>query len=168
MQQKTIQLILGIVLILGGIVVLLNPTVSAFTLLAILGALLLIYGVAQLVFASRTGTSSMPLSLLSIASIILGTVLILSRFFKVMILSLLSFALGVALLVRGIFGIVMAVRAHNFSKTWWVALVIGIAYVVLGVLLFIFPMSTGNALVILLGVALIATGIDTLVRRFST
>lgn len=167
MDNKTLQLIAGILLIVVGLIVIFNPTFSIFLILGIIGAAMLLYGIIKLVTANRSGDALRMESLvLAILGIVLGTILLFSSFFKTLMLTVISVALGIVLLVRGIIGIIVAFKSRNYYDKWWISLIVRIVYIVLGILLFVFPLGLGQLSAILLGIGLVVFGADQITQRF--
>lgn len=149
----------GVAAILFGILAIVSPGLTALVLVSFFGAYLLVDGIFALVGAVRAAerkTEWWPLVIEGIAGIAIGVLAF-----------LLPGAMGLAILyliaawaiVTGIFEIVAAIRVRReIEGEFWMILG-GIAAVVLGILIVIFPAAGVVTLIWVLGINAILFGI---------
>ena len=83
-------------------------------------------------------------------------------------LLVLIYIFGVYALVDGIITIYLAFQERNMQTNWWMVLLEGIAGVIVGILVFIWPAITALVLLYLIAAWALITGIIELVAAFTT
>ena len=157
----------GLLLIVGGLLVLFNPTLTAYALLAVIGAGAVIVGIARLTYIIRIGQHHNPVQvLLPVLVVLLGLPLLFSRYFKVAILGVISFLIGLLLIIRGVIGSAVAFQNKNYSPRWMVSFIINAIYTLLGIVFLFNPLSSGTFVSVVLAVVMILIGVDLILRRY--
>jgi uncharacterized membrane protein HdeD (DUF308 family) len=150
-----------------GVVLLLWPDLSSRLLCMILGATLLIAGAGYIIsyFARRSRLATLQFEIiLGIVLAILGLWLLLR---PDIFLSLLQFVFGAVLVIHGVIDLQAAFHLQGAGyERWWLALILALLTVVLGAVIILDPFTTLNALLMLIGVALIYDGISDLLLIF--
>ena len=141
-----------------GIVLIAFPKGSIQVICAVLGAVLLVSGIANLVsYLSNRTVSLFQFGLLTgIVFVGIGLWLLINPAF---FLSFFQIVLGIVILVHGIADVQEAFTLKKFEyENWWVALVIGIVTAMLGLLIIVNPFGTTLVMTVLFGVALVLDG----------
>lgn len=152
------MLIRGIAAVLFGILALFLPRLTLLVLIAIFGAWALIDGIFAIVSALRTPESAgrrVWLLVEGIVSILAGLI----AFFRpgITALVVLYFIAGWAI-VTGILEIVQAVELRRVIRNEWLLILGGVASVIFGILLAIFPAAGLLTVVWLIGIYSIIFG----------
>lgn len=168
-NQYWVLLIQGIIGVIFGVILILWPVKTLLTATWIIGAFLLISSVAAILYSflgskkSKKETSHILL-LQGILALVFGIILIgypeTVLKFLVLIFAIWSIASGIIQVFRGLFGggeSAELIRIHIFS---------GLFAILIGVLLFVFPIGTISFVQILIGLAILVNGISTLVYTF--
>lgn len=154
-----ILLIRGIAAILFGIFALINPAMTLEVLVAVLGAYLLVDGIFTVIAAVQRRASNPSWGLMVLEGVIsilagIGTFLY-PGLTTLLLLNLVAFWA----IFRGVFEIIAAVRLRKeIQGEFWLGLG-GLASIVFGVLLLVFPGGGILTLLWLLGVFTIAFGV---------
>jgi len=149
---------LGAVLIILGILAMLAPGVTGLSIAMVLGVLVLIGGIARIIWAFQAHNLGKGIGRFAIGGLTLlcGIMLIGHPFFAVGVLTIL---LALYFIVDGIFEIFAGVRIGTASGGGWL-LFGGIISILLGFIIWTqFPLSGAWALGILLGIKLFMTGL---------
>ena len=150
---KNAYTVMTICLIALGAALLFMPQLGLKTMCMLYGVFLIIYGVTKLsgYFAKDLFQLAFQFDLaLGIVSIVLG----------IIIIEILSTAIGIFMLVDGAFKIQTAVEAKRFGiENWWLILVMSFAVTFVGILLFATPFETASMIVRLIGLNLSLDGI---------
>lgn len=150
-------------LVLGGVLLAL-PELSAATLCAIAGATAVICGVVKLCgyFANDAYGLAFQFDFaLGIFSIVVGGILLLR---PQDLLAFVNVIFGLFLLAESTFKLQTAKEARQFGlRRWWLILVLGALTAVMGLLLIFNPFQAALAFTALLGLALMADGVQNLV-----
>lgn len=155
-----LYMLLGIALIIVGVVAIVVPAATAITLLSVdylLGALLLIGGVLQAIYAFRRHATAGRVVLALIVSalyVIAGLILIGHPFAAILSLTLF---LAAFLVVAGIFKVIAAFEMYGTAHWGW-TLVGGIVSFILGVLIWAGWPATVWALGLWIGIDLLYIG----------
>lgn len=168
--MKALSIVLGLLLIVGGIMSIVNPASIMMSLGTLMGLFILVHGVGSLItyfrfrpWAEGWGAAG------AILSIVLGILLMTSAMLKLYANLVLVFAAGLWMLSAGVVGVVMAVRLFKMGRTrsrgrhgtgWAVLLLLGIVLIGLGVVAFVHPVVSAMTIGVLLGVHVIAAGVE--------
>ena len=162
-KLKTNVVISSLVCIVIGIVLVIWPDLTMEIACLAIGAALLIGGILRLIsyFTARDGSVYSQVNLIfGIILIVVGG-LILWRWDKV--LEIIPIIVGIVIVLHGINDLRQAYTLfRNKYDKWWVALILGLLTVGLGVLLILNPFAALDTVVILIGIFLIFDGISTI------
>lgn len=143
-----------------GAALIVHPSFSATVLCALMGALLICYGIFKVI-----GYWSKDLFRLAfqfdlafgILMIAVGLIMVIR---PSQMLTLVNLVIGILVLADGLFKIQIALDSKAFGiKAWWLIMALAAAAVVLGILLMVDPFASSALLMILLGISLLAEGI---------
>lgn len=160
-KLKTNVIISSILCIVIGIVLVIWPDLTMEIACLAIGAVLLIAGITRLItyFTARDGSLYSQINLIfGIVLIVVGA-LILWQWDKV--LEIVPIIVGIIIAIHGISDLrqAFALRKNEYEK-WWVALILGLLTVILGVLLILNPFAALDTVVMLIGIFLIFDGIS--------
>lgn len=113
-RARWIEVILGVVALVAGLLTLFNPFVGALSLLWVFGAWLLVAGVLELVSAARGGHDRGWRLLLGAVDIALGAILLFST--PAVAIILLATLIGVRFLIRGTFLVALAFTLRKLKR----------------------------------------------------
>ena len=160
-KLKTNVIISSALCIVIGIVLVIWPDLTMEIACLAIGAVLLIAGIMRLItyFTARDGSVYSQLNLIfGIVLIVVGA-LILWQWDKV--LEIVPIIVGIVIVIHGINDLRQTLALHkNEYDKWWVALILGLLTVILGVLLILNPFAALDTVVILIGIFLIFDGIS--------
>jgi uncharacterized membrane protein HdeD (DUF308 family) len=148
----------GVVAIVLGLVTFAWPGITLSALVLLFGAYALIDGVVNIVGAWRAAEAHerwIALLIEGFAGIAAAVVTILWPAITALAL---VYVIGAWALVTGIFEIVAAVRLRKYIKHEWLLALSGIASVLFGFLLFIFPLAGALAIALWVGVYAVVFG----------
>ena len=143
-----------------GAALIVHPSFSATALCALMGALLICYGIFKVI-----GYWSKDLFRLAfqfdlafgILMIAVGLIMVIR---PSQMLALVNLVIGILVLADGLFKIQIALDSKAFGiKAWWLIMALAAAAVVFGILLMVDPFASSALLMILLGISLLAEGI---------
>jgi uncharacterized membrane protein HdeD (DUF308 family) len=149
----------GVVAIAFGVLALAWPALTLLGLVALFAAFALLNGAASVVGAlqNRSGDEHWWLALLlGLVSLGAGVIAIVSPGLTALVLVLLMAANAI---VTGVLDIALAIRLRRAIRGEWVLILAGVVSIVFGVLVFLFPGAGALALVWLISVYAIASGI---------
>lgn len=166
-QQRSKQdlILIGIVSIVLGIIMLLNPTgVARFVVMAV-GVVLLVLGIVTFIGYIRDGDSSSQVDLFtSIIEIIFGIVLLM---WPDMFVNWLVVIIGAFILVAGVGDLSDANIAMRIGAPFSTGkMVLAIITIVLGFLVIVSPFAFVNMAFTIAGVCLLVNGITELISAF--
>jgi uncharacterized membrane protein HdeD (DUF308 family) len=146
--------VLGVVALVVGVVLLLNPDVAAHTLALLIGLGLVLGGCLEIAGRDATGNRA--------GSLVVGVVLIVgglvAAFWPSISLWTLAVITGISLILHGIGRLFLAFAVRGQVRTWgWLALA-GAVNVVIGVMALAWPHATVLVLSLLLGLQVLAFG----------
>ena len=157
---KNAYSIMTVCLILVGAILLFWPQMGLDTICKIYGIFLVIYGIAKLsgYFARDLFQLAFQFDLAyGILLIVLGLIVLVR---PVQLVSFFCLVLGICILADGLFKIQAASDSKRFGlRPWWLILTLAIMACLAGLLLVFRPMDGARALLILLGIAMLAEGI---------
>lgn len=144
-----------------GLLLIIMPGTAALTVVRLLGIFFLLSGVASLFSYFHKGSSQTgSTSVLAIGIVYIVCALIVFIFTKP-IASVLSFILGILLLIGGVVNIFRSLNLREFGGyTWIVMLVMSCIVAAGGVLITVNPFGATEAFVVVLGIFLVLKGIS--------
>ena len=165
--RKSLSLVTSLLLITLGILALFSKDNFASILGIISGIALILIGALTILYAviiKRMILGTGRLILQGILSTLLGILLLVVQEASIY---LVSTFLSIYLLIRGISKISNSVTLKTFKVTsWWITLVLGILYTILGLVLFIFNNVTNEIVTILIGTFFIISGALNIIELF--
>lgn len=165
--RKSLSLITSLLLITLGILALFSKDNFASILGIISGIALILIGALTILYAviiKRMILGTGRLIFQGILSTLLGILLLVVQEASIY---LVSTFLSIYLLIRGISKISNSVTLKTFKVTsWWITLVLGILYTILGLALFIFNNATNEIVTILIGTFFIISGALNIIELF--
>jgi uncharacterized membrane protein HdeD (DUF308 family) len=150
--------VLGVIAIILGILTLLAPTLTGFSIIILLGVLVLLAGIARIIWAFQAGSLGRGLPMFAVGglTLICGIVLIANPLFVSGVLSMLLIAYFI---LDGIFELTAGLRLRPEGGWGWL-LSGGIVSILLGLMIWAqFPLSGVWAMGVLLGIKLIFVGL---------
>ena len=165
--RKSLSLVTSLLLITLGILALFSKDNFASILGIISGIALILIGALTILYAviiKRMILGTGRLIFQGILSTLLGILLLVVQEASIY---LVSTFLSIYLLIRGISKISNSVTLKTFKVTsWWITLVLGILYTILGLALFIFNNITNEIVTILIGTFFIISGALNIIELF--
>ena len=151
--------ITGVLLVILGILCIVYPTATLFTLAWMIGLFTLCTGISKFIFAIQT-RNILPNSgvriLSGVLQILIGILFLCNTFFVGLSL-VIVFAMWVLFE-----SVLVAVQSFDYKKAgfegWWLMLILGIAGVVLGIIGLRNPVVSADAISLLIGFAVISIG----------
>ena len=133
-------LVRGIIAILFGLAIVLNPAVSIAVFVFFFAGFAFVDGVMALLAAFRTSTHRGWLILEGVLGIGLGLLAFFEPLFTLATLALfLAYTIAAWALLTGIAEVTLAIRLRKEGENQWFLIIIGILSIVLGIYLFVFP-----------------------------
>lgn len=162
-ENTGITIAVGVIAMLIGLLIMASPLVAGISVALMVGIMLVISGLAQLVFAFKSGSG--------IFAIILGALTVIIGGYMVsnlnVALAALTFFLAAYLIASGISEALMSFQARP-AQGWGWALFSGILSVVLGVMIWAqAPLSGAWAVGILIGIRVFFSGWTLLMFGFA-
>ena len=153
-----LSIIMGIIMIIGGIISIANPLITALVIGWLFGIVLLVNGICMLINGFR-GHRSVLNILVGILSIIAGGAVLFNYFGGLIANEVLIILLAVTLLVTGIIKIAQAVSLKG-TPGWGLILVVGIIAIFVSILVFA-NMAVGFLIIdVMIAVTLITHGLE--------
>ncbi|MBC8571241.1 HdeD family acid-resistance protein [Zongyangia hominis] len=164
MQTKKIKgtfLLIAILNIVLGLCLIIWPQISAVTLCYLFGALTAAAGLFQVICYFSRDSYGIPLAsdlALGLMSLIVGAILILH---PGDVITLLPIVIGILVVLNSVFLLEAAIDVKRAGiESWWAILLMAVIGAVLGVLLLFHPFAGASALMILIGAALVVSGVE--------
>jgi len=157
MSEGKSMTVMGVVTIILGILAILAPSLTGFSIAVLLGVLVLVAGVLRLIWAFRAGSVGRGILgfVLGILTILAGIILLTNPVF---LSGMLTILLVIYFIADGIAELVAGLRAGAVPGRGWLIFA-GIVSILLGILLWSqFPFSGVWALGILVGIKLVLIG----------
>ncbi|QSX06918.1 DUF308 domain-containing protein [Sedimentibacter sp. zth1] len=162
-KAKTAYVAYSIVLIALGILLIFLTEATELTLCYIVGLITLICGIIKFISYFVNDTYGLAFQFdfaLGIFTMLIGLVLILH---PKNILVFLNVVIGIFVIIDGTFKLQTAKEARQFGlDNWWLILILAIITAIVGLLLIFNPFEGVLALSVIIGIALIADGIENL------
>lgn len=149
----------GAIALLFGILALLWPGLTLLWLVALFAAYALISGVVSIIAAVQNRRSDREwwlILLLGLVSVAAGIVALIHPALTALVLVL---VMGANALVTGVLDIAVAIRLRKVIQNEWLLILSGLASIIFGVLVFLFPGAGALAMVWLISAYAIVTGI---------
>ena len=164
LRQWWLLALRGAIAILFGVLAIAWPAVTLLSLAALFAAFALVGGAVWTFGALRhrqTDDQWWLLLVLGLVSIVAGATAMLYPAMTMLVLVLLF---GANALVTGVMDMIVAVRVRKFIRGEWLLLLSGIASILFGLIVLLFPLEAGVvALAVVLGAYAIITGVMLLV-----
>ena len=162
-KAKNAYIIASIGIIVLGLILIINPGMSAMTLCYILGIMFIAFGVIKLIgfFSKDQFRLAFQFDLaLGIFSIVAG---LLIAFKAEEVIMILQVVIGIVIVIDGVFKLQTAIDAKHFGiKMWYMILMLALLSVAAGVFLIINPYEAAKAVMIVTGIAFLVDGIQNL------
>lgn len=166
---KAVFAAVSVVLSAIGVCLLIWPDVSALTVCTVLGVAAVACGIVKLVgyFSNDLYRLAFQFDLaVGVLTILVGALLLLH---PEDVLALLPVVVGLVILVESVLRLQTAIDAKHFGmKKWWAILAVSVGGAALGFLLLLRPFESGRALVRLMGLTLLADGVENLLAGLYT
>ena len=149
----------GVLALAFGILALIWPGLTLAALVALFAAYALISGVVSILGAIKNRKADREwwlILILGLVSVAAGVISIMQPALTALILVL---VMGANALVTGVLDIAVAIRLRKTIEGEWLLIAAGIASIIFGILVFLFPGAGALALVWLISAYAIATGI---------
>lgn len=160
-----ILLVVGIITTIAGVVILaINWTIQSLAILA--GILFIVKGLGLALTPSISGGSRAWNIVIGVLGILVGTAILVFPAFAAISLLVLAIFIGAWLIVWGAVHTVAATSNRFLISSWWLALVIGIASITLGVVALYNPILTLDIAVLVLGIWAIIAGVNEIALSF--
>ncbi len=151
----------AIVFTILGIVLIFYPGMALKLMCQFIGIVLVIYGIDQAVTFFRTSDRSFFSTftfVIGVAALIFGVYIVVNPDF---IVSVLNFVIAGILFWHGAVDIAGGMTLHNQEyDSWWVALIIGIVTVLLGMIVVFNPIVAAGTIVRVVGIFFVCDGIS--------
>lgn len=167
---RALSVILGILLIVGGIMSIVNPGAMVLNLGSLIGLFILVHGVGSLINHYRFRALGEGWGIAgAILSILLGAMLMTSAFLQLFTNLVIIFIAGLWILSMGVVCVATAVRLARFRTVlpwekpgfgWLWLMALGFTLILLGILAYVQPMAGVMTISVLLGVYVIAAGVN--------
>lgn len=165
--SKAISLITSILLVVLGILALCSRDNFADALGIISGIFLIAVGIVSIIYAvviKKMILGSGWLITQGVLAIVLGIFLCTIQNASIV---LISFILATWLIIRGVSKMWESTTLRRFRvSTWWLTLLVGALYFILGLLLYIFQSIANNVVIVLIGTFLIVSGVLNIIELF--
>lgn len=158
-------LVNGILAIIAGILILSIPW-NLRSLEIFVGAYLIVRGVLQAFSPPRAGSSRAWNITIGVLSLLVGIAIISIPSFALLSLLTLAIFIGIWLIVSGVFETVASISNRSSVDYWWLGTIGGILSVILGFFALYRPLLTLAALVLVIGIWAIVTGIMEIILAF--
>lgn len=149
----------GVLALAFGILALIWPSLTLAALVALFAAYVLISGVVSILGAIKNRKADREwwlILILGLVSVAAGVISIMQPALTALVLVLM---MGANALVTGVLDIAVAIRLRKTIEGEWLLIAAGIASIIFGILVFLFPGAGALALVWLISAHAIATGI---------
>jgi len=165
LQSWWVLALRGVLGILFGVLALFWPGLTLLTLIALFAAYALLSGVASVVgaFRHRHADDNWWLLLIGLVGIGAGIIAIVHPALTALVLVL---VIAANALVTGVLDIAAAIRLRREIQGEWLLILSGIASIVFGVLVFLFPGAGALALVWMISLYALVTGVLLLALAF--
>lgn len=172
--MKIVTIVLGILLVVSGIYCILTPVATYSALGWIIGASMLVEGVAGIISWSdlrRLGLANGWALAEAIISIVLGVFLLGSYVMQFAVDMFIAYLIAVWLVFSGITRVVAAISMRNSqypveSRGWAGQLALGVVIAILGILCIFNPLSIVAGVGLMLGISIVLVGVGLVTSGF--
>ena len=161
-RSSTTILVTGVLAVIFGLVALFWPVHTAMAVVMIVGAFLVVAGIAEAVFAARSGRGMRAWGLWS--GILTALVGIVALFAPAAGVTAVVWIVGVWLIVRGVLSLMAATSTPGPGRG--LGVLVGILWILLALILLLNPVAGAGALSILLGVLALFSGFAMIAAGF--
>lgn len=161
-RSSTTILVTGVLAVIFGLVALFWPVHTAMAVVMIVGAFLVVAGIAEAVFAARSGRGVRGWGLWS--GILTALVGIVALFAPAAGVTAVVWIVGVWLIVRGVLSLMAATSTPGPGRG--LGVLVGILWILLALILLLNPVAGAGALSILLGVLALFSGFAMIAAGF--
>ena len=166
---KTGYIVLSVFFIIAGVLFIAFPAVSSKLIGRALGIAMTVFGIVKLIgyFSKDLFRLAFQYDLeFGVLLVALGVIILVK---PENVMNFLFIALGIAIFTDGLFKMRIARDARNFGiENWWLTAIFAVLTVVVGLVLVFRPVESGEAMIVLLGVSLLAEGALNLTVALST
>lgn len=166
-MRKILIIILGVLLVMTGLMLITRPLTAFSTLGYVMGAALLVNGIANIIIWFRlrkTVKMSIWYLISSIISVIFAFAIFGDVFFKIAVEMVLVYMTAIWFIVTGIMRIVLSFNMKKeggeVGKHWWLLLIVGILLIICGCMSIANPLILIFAIGLNLGINMLFCGID--------
>lgn len=164
---KCLWLVAGILLIVGGIVSMINPTLMVISVTMLLAGAMLIKGIIDIVIYVKFGKHILGSSWLLTEAILTCILAVFVIFNQWISIAVVPFLFAVWIICTGLAKVAEALEIKKLEvDIWWIALVIGILEVLLGIVSIVLPISALFTLGLIVGMLFIGHGMITIIQVF--
>lgn len=160
---KIAYIVSSVLMIALGLVLIIWPQIGLKIACYVVGAVACLFGIAKIVgyFSKDLFRLAFQFDLsLGILAILLGAVIIIT---PDTLGAALPYIFGIYALIDGIAKLQISIDAKRFGlKNWWILIMLSVLTCGAGILLMVYPNAGATLILILLGVSLIADGIENL------
>jgi len=161
---KTGYIIMSAVLILFGLFVTLDPALFSTVLGVVIGISMILFGVVKVIGYFSKDLFRLAFQYDLAFGILLAALGVIVLTEPDNLISFLCIAIGIAILADGLFKIQMSMDAKQFGLSkWWLVLSVAIITGLIGLVLIFKPVEGSYLLIRILGIALMAEGIMSIV-----
>jgi uncharacterized membrane protein HdeD (DUF308 family) len=168
---RILSIVLGLVLVVGGVMSIVQPAAMALSLGWLIGFFILVHGIGSLMNYYRFRLFADGWSVAgAVLSILLGALLMGSAYLQLATNLVIVFTAGVWMIAAGVVAIAFAVRFARASRSvyawekpslaWVWLLLLGLLLTVLGIVAFVRPLSGVAAIGLLMGIYAISAGVQ--------
>ncbi len=161
-----IPLVSGVVAIIFGILALILPHITLFTLIVLFGIFALIQGIASLARASTAGQQGRSWIWPVVGGLMCIAAAIAAFVWPGITALVLLYIIGAWAIILGISEVVAAIGLREETGRMWLQIAAGVISVLFGILLFVHPGAGALALVWLIGIYAILLGVTRIALAF--
>lgn len=157
--EKT-SIIVSLLSIVASILLIVNPAGVMNIIISLIGVAMIICGLWHLIsyFKDSTELKYFRLDLFVGIVLILSGILIIKN--SAMLISIISMLVAVWIILRGILDLQVSFNLKRLeSKGWWIALLVAIITIILGIVIFINPFATAEVTVIATGIMMLVSSV---------
>jgi len=163
-KNSGLTIAVGVIVFITGLLAMGSPFVAGLSILIVVGAMLIISGIFQLVFAFKTSKPVFAL-ILGLLNIIIGGYMVGN---PGVALEALTIFLAIYFIISGISDFFMSFHTRSVKGWGWALFSGGISVLLGGMIWSQFPLSGATAIGILIGVRLLFSGWTLLMFGFGT
>lgn len=160
-NRKANYTVSAVICIIVGLVLVIWPGTSTQVVCKVLGAVLMLYGVLQIlmyVLAKERSLYSQGMLVLGVIFAVIGAWILIR---PDMIIAAVPVIMGIIIVIHGIHNTVQAINLKSLKyEKWWLALLFGVLTIALGGVLIYNPFKVVDTVVRVIGVFLVYDGIS--------